>query len=332
MRCTAAAVACVVLACWASGLQAQVSAQIGRDYFHDKRLSSDGGMACATCHVPGKALQDGYERALARRLVQTRNTPSLLNVGRHTVYFWDGRARSLEAQIREPLFARSEMNASAETLQQATASCPASQAAWLASGLPIADFVVRSLADYVRSVGQGDKSRFELFLGGQRTLSRAEAAGWAVFSSKLQCVRCHRPPALTDDGFHDIGLPRRHIVLQTTADRSVADRFQLGFDYGRSNISDQPADQHKFRTPSLYNVMQTAPYMHDGAFRNIDEVLDFYSRQRVADGKTAISAADKRALVALLSAMTEQRPAASANALSAVPDHCGRTGLPRLVD
>ena len=142
------------------------------------------------------------------------------------------------------------------------------------------------------------------YLRGKRTLSKLEQRGWIVFL-KLGCGQCHPPPNLTDNKFHDIGLPRRRLLLQTNANPGVPDRFELGFDFGRANISDRAEDMHRFRTPSLYNVMSTGPYMHNGLFASVDEVLDFYSRTRRDVGQAPIGPAEGRALRALFAAFSD---------------------------
>lgn len=281
----------------------QSLANIGAYYFANARLSSDNTMACASCHLPERAMQDGYERALARHLVLSRNTPSLLNVNRYSAFFWDGRAKTLEDQVGEPLFGRTEMNSSDRLLLQATHACADASAGWQKSGMSLRSFVQRSLSDYMRSIATGT-TKLEQYLAGKASLSPLEARGWKLFTTDLGCVSCHAMPNLTDNLFHDVGLPRRRLVLQTVTQRDRPKRYELGFDFGRLNISNQPEDIHKFRTPSLFNVMATNPYMHNGMFTTIDEVLDFYSRQRQRIGQTAIVTSDKQALLALFATLT----------------------------
>ena len=286
---------------------AQSTPSVGAYYFENVRISSNKTMSCATCHQPRRWMQDGHERALAGKQVLSRNTPSLLNVRWHGPFFWDGRASSLEEQIASPLYSRVELGATEQTLLDATRECSEVNARWQASGQSIDIFVRRSLADYIRALPV-EPSRVETHLLGGPALSPIEQKGLTLFVSKFGCARCHSLPKLTDNQFHDIGLPRRRIILQTTGDRGKPDYYGLTSDQGRSNISDRAEDQFKFRTPSLYNVAHTGPYMHDGSFMTLREVLDFYaSRQDLLKGRM-MTDADKRALQALFSAMSSPRP------------------------
>lgn len=285
--------------------------EVGAYYFMTPKLSRDGALSCASCHVPELAWQDGYERALSRHVLLSRNTPSLYNVLRHKVYFWDGRAASLEEQVAGPLFSRPELNSTDQLLIEATVACPDASSLWNRSGMPIRAFVQSALAAFLRTIPR-KQTRFEQFIKGEDTLSSDELEGWRLFTSVFDCVACHKLPNLTDDSFHDIGLPRRKVVFQA----KVTNRDQmpvqvvLGYDYGRLNVSDRPSDAHAFRTPSLFHVARTSPYMHDGMFRSLEEVLDFYSRRRVALGQPQMSELQKRALLALLSAFSDAGPAA----------------------
>jgi cytochrome c peroxidase len=284
---------------------------IGAYYFNSINISRDKGLACASCHVAATAWQDGYERALARHVVLSRNAPTLYNVNRYRSYFWDGRASSLEEQIAGPMFAKLELNSSNALLAIATKDCPIAMRAWQESKLPVQEFVKSALAAHIRAISRG-KLRFEEFLAGRGTLSIQETEGYKLFTNTFGCVACHRLPHLTDDSFHDIGLPRRKLIIQTIETRGPAtrERLALGYDYGRANISDKKEDLHAFRTPSLFHVTSTAPYMHDGVFHSLPEVLDFYSRKRASSGLSAITEQQKGALLALLQAFSDFEPTA----------------------
>lgn len=281
-------------------------AQVGEIYFNSKAISSDNAVSCASCHAMAKAYQDGYERAIARTRVLSRNTPSILNVNRYTSFFWDGRASSLVEQVKGPLFTRHELNSSKALLTELTNTTPTLHAAWQQSGLPIEQFVQQSLADYMKSIAT-TSTRFNDYLNNNKTLSKQENTGWHLFSDKFKCTSCHALPNFTDNQFHDTGIPRRRLILQTRANPDQKDRYELGFDYGRANISDQATDLHAFRTPSLYNVLATAPYMHNGQYQTIEEVLDFYSRKRVKSGQTAITQKEMAALIAFMNTLTDAR-------------------------
>jgi cytochrome c peroxidase len=254
---------------------------LGEQLFNSKALSSKGDMSCSSCHIPDKGFMDGYERALSRTRQLTRRTPTLLNLRYYSSFSWDGRNNSLNAQIEGALLARHEMNSSEERLRQAMAriycfSGSSSEAKALA---------VDSLSAYLRSV-QNHQTRYTEFAAGKAALSADEMAGYKTLI-RLGCLTCHSEPNFTDNRFHDIGLPKRRLVLQSTS--NPPQEFELGFDYGRGNIEPGKASLFSFRTPSLFNVTLNAAFMHDGTFRSLDEVLSFYESRGLYDGSVRVT-------------------------------------------
>jgi cytochrome c peroxidase len=222
----------------------------GRRLFFDVTLSADRKTSCATCHDPARAFTDG--RAVARGVHNadgTRNTPSLVNAGNGRLFFWDGRADSLEGQALEPMLNPKEMGLSNAEIEART-------------GLPAAD-VAAALASYMRTIRSSD-SRFDYFRAGQtEMLTPDERAGHDIFRGKGQCLACHGGPNLTDDRFHNTG---------------VGVHQGLPKDEGRFEISQNERDRGAFKTPTLREVALTAPYMHDGSIATLEEVVEFYSK------------------------------------------------------
>lgn len=278
--------------------------RLGEILFSEAALSRDGRVSCASCHSSSNFYVDGYERALARTRELIRNTPTILNVNFYTSYFWDGRALSLEEQIREPLFAKHELGSDSQRMVEA-----------LARLLPLAarkrpdeaeSFVVQSIAAYLRQ-NATTETKFSRFRAGTERLSDREEEGFSLFK-KYGCSSCHSEPHFTDNKFHDNGLFKRKIVLETTVDRNGHTIFALGHDYGRGNIASGPEQLFRFRTPSLMNVMRTAPYMHDGSFRDIDEVLLFYARRMGSPPDVGMyDAKEREALKSFFETLTDLR-------------------------
>lgn len=277
---------------------------LGEIYFKSKNISSDNSISCASCHPVSKNFQDGYERALARQNVLTRNTPSLLNINRYNTFFWDGRATSLDEQIKGPLFSRHELNSSEKILSDFTEATPELKMAWQKSEMPITQFVQKALSDYMLK-NVTTSTKFDAFISGNKSLTKIELRGWRLFSGKFNCISCHALPNLTNNNFYDIGIPKRRIILEAVENADVKGRYVLGFDYGRANISDKSTDLHAFRTPSLYNVSNTAPYMHNGIYQTIEEVLDFYSRNRGNAGKSVFTKSETLALIAFMKTLDD---------------------------
>jgi cytochrome c peroxidase len=221
---------------------------LGRELFFDKRLSRDGTLSCASCHDPKLSFSDG--RAVARGIggvEGTRNSPSLINVGYGTSFFWDGRARSLEELALEPIFNPKELGSSQAELERRT-------------GLRAAD-VAAALASYLRTIRSGD-SRYDRYVAGQtRALNALEKEGLTVFRNG-GCTSCHAGPAFTDEKFHNTGIAWRDGHFH---------------DEGRIAVSEVERNRGAFKTPTLRDLTRTAPYMHDGSLATLADVVDFYS-------------------------------------------------------
>jgi cytochrome c peroxidase len=256
---------------------------LGRKLFFDKRLSRDGTLACASCHVPSFAFSNGRQVARGVGAVPgTRNVPTLVNRGYGRLFFWDGRAQSLERQALQPITNPIELGLTEEELERRT-------------GMNARD-VTAALASYVRTIRSGD-SRFDRFAAGDRNaLTPIEQTGLRIFRGTGGCIACHVGPNLSDEAFHNTGVAWRDGQL---------------VDQGRFVVSGQDRDRGAFKTPTLREIARTAPYMHDGSLATLEDVIDFYSRggrpnphldpeMRPQD----FSAADKRALVAFLRALS----------------------------
>ena len=220
----------------------------GRDLFFDKRLSRDGTVACASCHNPERAFSDGRPVAIGVfNRVGRRSAPALVNRGYGRAFFWDGRAATLEEQVLQPIQDPNEMDM---TLPEVSARV----------GMPI-DEVSRSLATFVRSLLSGD-SRFDRFINGDRdALTAEQQAGLQLFRGKANCTACHVGPTFSDERFHNTG---------------VAYREGRVLDEGRFEVTARPEDRGAFKTPTLREIARTAPYMHDGSFVTLAEVVDYY--------------------------------------------------------
>lgn len=274
-------------------------------------LFSDEGLSpflvsCASCHQPENAFQDSLERALSGRIVQTRNTPSVLNVERYETFFWDGRAGSLEDQVEGPLFSRLEMGSSPEFVADYVASSEYLQKCMGTNSIPDpVEFVKQALVSYMRSLSASYVPAHQVAdTVADPELSGLQEKGRDLFHGRAKCASCHEGANLTDGGYHDIGLVRRKIVLQDTyiAKKRIS---SLIHDRGRGNVSFKQDDEHRFRTPSLYDVSRTAPYMHDGRFHSLEEVFDFYLRNKELQKKhdMELTAKDRKSILAFLESL-----------------------------
>jgi cytochrome c peroxidase len=248
---------------------------LGRRLFNDRRLSRDGTIACASCHDPARAFS--VDRAVAPGIfgrVGRRNAPALVNRGYGRLFFWDGRSRSLEEQVLQPIQDPNEMD------------------------LPLADAAARTgvdattmsqaLANYVRSILSGDSPYDRLVAGDRDALSADALPGMQLFRGRGNCTACHIGPNLSDEQLHNTGVAWRD---------------------GR--LIDSGAGHGEFKTPTLREVARTSPYMHDGSLTTLEQVVDYYDRGGNDNPwldpelrALRLSREDKRALVAFLKAFS----------------------------
>lgn len=279
------------------------AAALGKRLFSDPALSANGKVACATCHDPARAFSDGLPRG--RGIAEdTRNTPSLLVAAWSPWQFWDGRSDSLWSQPAGPLFDPAEMGATPAHVARVVTTAYAAEYAAL-FGRPSGD-PMRVVANAGKAMAAFERTlrpqpgRFDAFAdalgtdaaGAARLLTASEQRGLKLFVGAGQCLRCHHGPLLTNQGFHNTGLGPRP---GAEPDRGRADGLPEAL-ASKLNCagpySDAPAGAcphldfarsggaewlGAFRTPSLRNVGATAPYMHDGRFATLREVLAHYN-------------------------------------------------------
>lgn len=240
---------------------------LGKQLFFDKRLSGDNAMSCATCHLPDKGLADGLARGKGRRGRKLdRNTPGLWNVGHFTRYFWDGRASSLEEQALAPIRSPDEMNQDLKGLVDELNAIPGyvRQFQKVFGTKATRAGIARALAAFERTLVT-EPSPVDRYLAGDRTaLSAAARRGLELFRRDAGCIRCHNGPLLSDGRFYRLGVSFK--------------------DKGLSAVTGKRGDVYKFRTPTLRNVAETAPYMHDGSLATLSDVVTFYYRNVPPEG------------------------------------------------
>jgi len=215
---------------------------LGRRLFFDRRLSRDNSISCSTCHDPDRAFSDARPIAIGVfGRTGRRNSPALINRGYGRAFFWDGRSTSLEEQVLKPIEDPNEMD------------LPLSEAAARVN-LPAVE-ISHALASYVRSLLSGN-SPFDRFIAGDRSaLTLEQQAGLQVFRGKGNCTACHLGPNFTDERLHNTGVAWRD-----------------------GKFADVGAGEGNFKTPTLREIARTAPYMHDGSFATLEDVIEYYDR------------------------------------------------------
>jgi cytochrome c peroxidase len=294
------------------------AASLGFAIFYDARFSANQGIRCASCHIPEKAFQDALPtgKGLAP---MTRKTPTVLNAARLVWQFWDGRADSMWAQAIGPLENPKEMGFTRLEIAHRIAKSyrepyeaifgalpPLDDATrFPASGAPgdpsydgmaeadrdlvdrIAANVGKALEAYERKIAAGRAPLDDFLAGDPSALGASEQRGLVVFV-RAGCIDCHAGPTLSDDGFHNLGLPTPE---GAEADRGreaglallAADRFNAQGPYWDGPRPAPPpsataSDLGAFRTSTLRNLARSAPYGHDGRFATLSEVVSFHLR------------------------------------------------------
>jgi cytochrome c peroxidase len=274
-------------------------AQLGKRLFFDTQLSRTREISCGSCHLSDHAFSDPNRMSTGVEQRQgIRNAPALVNRAWGTSFFWDGRAATLEEQAGKPIENPAEMDLSlAEAAARIGADPTYAGAFEDAYGEPVTETSLRkALASFVRVLVSAD-SPYDRYLrgGGDGDFGDAERRGEALFmSEKAGCFHCHPGGALTNEGYFNNG---------TYAD---------GGDAGRQVVTGRTGDIGKFKVPGLRNVAASGPYMHDGAFATLDDVLDNYVRGGNGNAFTdptlhplTLTADERADLLAFLGALTD---------------------------
>jgi cytochrome c peroxidase len=239
---------------------------LGRLLFFDPRLSSDESISCASCHKPEQAFADN--EATSRGIggqKGMRNTPTVVNAALQPYQFWDGRASSLEDQALLPLENPVEMGSSisriVDRLNQLAQYRDAFRRLFGAPVTP--ENLAQALASFERTVLSGDSAYDQYVAGNPSALSPKAVEGMKLFEGKANCRLCHQGDNFSDGLFHNLGVGWNG----------------SGFaDEGRKALTGIVKDRGAFKTPTLRQVAQTAPYMHDGSLPGLEAVVDFYAR------------------------------------------------------
>lgn len=267
---------------------------LGKLLFFDNRISGDLGTSCASCHDPRLGWGDG--QALSRGYAGTqhwRNSQTTINSAFFTKLFWAGEVPSLEAQAKSAATGNLAGNADTAMVEERIMQMPEYLAMFKeAFGVdrPTFAHVTRAIATFERVAMISRDSPFDEHLAGDESaLSEDAKAGLVLFQGKAGCIQCHNGALMSDENYHFLDLPRQK-VFETDPLRQVALRYQhyirgvpedvyrnADHDLGLYYTTKKEGDKGRFRTPSLRYLEYTAPYMHNGVFNEIEEVVDYYN-------------------------------------------------------
>jgi cytochrome c peroxidase len=271
--------------------QTPAKVELGKKLFFDRRLSGDGTTNCGTCHDPEQGYSDGLEISLHYPTTRNwRNSPTLYNVAFQKFLFHDGRSTSLEDQALFPMMSAFELNQNLDYLEEEIRSVPEYVAEFtevFGDGDITRERIAMAIAAFERTIVSRD-APLDRFLAGDRNAFSEEARlGYELFIGKGKCAECHFGVSLADDRFHALQVPENpeHLADPRIAAtrRFVAKVYHfeeyrtLAEDPGRYLITKEQKDWKAFRTPTLREIAKTAPYMHNGVFATLDEVIEFFN-------------------------------------------------------
>lgn len=320
---------------------------LGEKLFNDTRFSSTGKVSCSTCHLPDKAFTDSPLKVSEGidKLTGTRNAPTVINAAYHKTQFWDGRSPDLEDQALHPFVNPVEMGLpNHEPLLKIVRTDPD----YVNSFKKVFDVtptqitirhVVKAIAAFERVI-LSSNSRFDRwYFRGENVLTDSEKQGFEIFTLKGRCVSCHvveyTSALFTDGKFHNVGVGINQVpeedVARLTAEflkarysKTDVDLKVLGdkktSELGRFAVTRNVTEVGSFKTPTLRDIALTAPYMHDGSLKTLEEVIDHYNRGGASSDKEKINPYlsggmkplnltddEKKALVAFMKTLTGKK-------------------------
>ncbi|WP_348823317.1 cytochrome-c peroxidase [Flavobacterium aestuarii] len=291
--------------------------KLGEELFNDPILSGNNTRSCASCHHKDKAFTDGLERAktIDGKFLIKRNTPALTNIAFQRAFFYDSRVSYIEDQAVAVITNENEMHGS---LDKSAADLKKNKAyvAKFKTAFPdkaIDAFAIKNaLGSYIRSLS-GYDSKFDGYMRNEVSFTAAEKNGFNLFAGKAKCATCHFipltngtvPPNFTKSESEVLGVPDKYSKLDS--------------DLGKFELTKALLHKNSFKTPAIRNITLTAPYMHNGVFKTLEEVVDFYNEgggkglgfslenQTLPEDKLNLTDLEKKQLIAFMKTLTDKR-------------------------
>jgi cytochrome c peroxidase len=247
----------------ATNLSYKAKVDLGKQLYFDGRLSKSNAISCAFCHNPMTGFADPRQTSIGvGGGVGGRQSPTVYNTGHNPLQFWDGRAGSLEEQAIGPIANPVEMAETHENVVKKLGKIKGYQEQFRAVfGTEVnLQGIAEAIAAYERTIVSTNSAFDKYVLGDSKAMDESAVRGMSLFKGKARCVLCHNGPNFTDNQFHNLG---------------VAQVGPMKEDLGRYYVTRQEKDKGAFKTPTLRSITETAPYMHDGVFKTLEEVVDF---------------------------------------------------------
>jgi cytochrome c peroxidase len=240
--------------------------ELGRALYYEPRLSADKSVSCASCHNPKMAFTDNLPVSTGIKGQKGgRSAPTVINRAYSLAQFWDGRAGTLEEQALGPMQNPIEMGHTHPLIVQTLSAIPGYRAMFKAaygSEEITIDLAGKAIATFERTVLSGNSPYDRYRAGDKKAMSAEQVRGWKIFTDKAKCDQCHEGVNFTTNEYHNLGVGM---------DKPTPDE-------GRMAVTHKESDWGAFKTPTLRDIARTAPYMHDGSLKTLDEVVEFYDK------------------------------------------------------
>jgi cytochrome c peroxidase len=290
--------------------------ELGKLLFNDPVLSGNNTRSCSSCHHQDKAFTDGLEKTVTLDGTQTvkRNTPTLANIAFQRSFFYDSKVSYLEDQAIAVITNENEMHGS---LEKSVLDLKKSKkyAALFDKAFPnkeITAFTIKNaLASYIRSLSNYD-SRFDGYMRGKEKINRDEIAGFNLFAGKAKCATCHFIPLTNGTVPPNFDRSESEVLGVPGKDKKIDG------DLGKFDLTKAEVNRFSFKTPTIRNIALTAPYMHNGVFKTLEEVIDFYDdgggsglgfnlpNQTLPGDKLNLTPVEKKQLIAFMKTLTDK--------------------------
>ncbi|MBK9306997.1 MAG: c-type cytochrome [Nitrospira sp.] len=276
--------------------------ELGKQLYFDGRLSKNNAISCAFCHNPFTGFADPRQTSIGvGGGVGGRQSPTVFNTGFIPLQFWDGRAGSLEEQAMGPIVNPVEMAETHENVVKKLGKIKGYQQQFRAVfGTDVnLQGIAEAIAAYERTVISTNSAFDKYVLGDAQAMDKTALRGMALFKGKARCILCHNGPNFADNQFHNLGVPQVGPMKE---------------DLGRFYVTQQEQDKGAFKTQTLRSITETAPYMHDGAFKTLEEVIDFLDQGGGQNPNLSpmvkplgLTQQEKAELIAFLNALTGEK-------------------------
>lgn len=272
---------------------------LGRQLFHDRRLSGDNSISCSSCHQISEGGDDGLSVSVGiGGLLGVLNAPTVLNSGLSVAQFWDGRAGSLESQVQSPVHNPAEMGSSwTEVIPKLSADAALRDEFRKVYGQAIKpELIVSAIAAYERALTTPDSPFDQYLLGDEGAISVNARGGYELFKN-IGCVSCHQGRSVGANMFQNFGI-LQDFEVQFPADTVVH--------YGRLNVTEHPEDRHRFKVPGLRNVELTAPYFHDGSSDTLEQAIEVMAAFQLGESLSKKEIGDLKAFLVSLTGVVPE--------------------------